>query len=138
MPRLIDITTIESAHKEYIMVPDYNDARLHEQRSDRARCEREAEHEDSAIEEMLANTVHVDDLLAYTGTDVSVLLSMLLTRGLPAYGRLDVTEKDDEYYDMSEGQLDRLRSEFEFYARSPIHRESPLATFMRRRQEDSL
>ena len=117
---------------------DYTEARLHEHLSDLDRCEREAEHEDQAIEDMLANTVHVDDFLAYTGTDVATLLSMLLTRGLPAYGRLDVTKEDDEFKDMLEGQLDRLRSEFEHYARTPVTRESPLATFMRRRQEDAL
>lgn len=119
---------------------DYTEARLHEHLTDLDRCEREAEHEDQAIEEMLANTVHVDDFLAYTGTDVATLLSMLLTRGIPFSGRVgvDLTERDDEYRDMVEGQLDRLRSEFEHYARTPVTRESPLSTFMRRRQEDAL
>lgn len=114
---------------------DYNDMRLHEHLADLDRCEREAEAEDSAIEDMMGNSTHVDDFLAYTGTDVATLLSMLLTRGMPSN---DASERDDEYRDMLEGQLDRLRSEFEHYARTPINRESPLRTYLRREQEDSL
>lgn len=101
-------------------------------------AERNAEADEAVLADMMGNRTQVDDFLAYTGSDVATLLSLLMSRGLPSYGRLDVTQSDDEYYEMLDGQIDRLRTEFESYARTPIQRESPMACWERNRQEDRL
>ncbi len=113
----------------------YNDMRLHEHLADLDRCEREAQAEDDAIAAMMASRSQIDDFLAYTGTDVATLLARLLTQGIPSR---DGADGDNKHMETIVDELDRLREEFEAYARKPVNRASPLKVWMQNREDDAL
>lgn len=98
-------------------------------------AERNAEADEAVLADMMGNRTQVDDFLAYTGSDVATLLTRLLTQGIPSR---DGSEGDNRHLDAIVDELDRLRTEFEAYARTPIQRESPMACWERNRQEDRL
>lgn len=138
MPQLIEVTRIEDSRRSFIKVPTMQDYLSQQERqylADIDKAERTAEADECVLADMMGNRSEVDDFLAYTGSDVATLLTRLLTQGIPSR---DGSNGDNEHLDVLVTELDRLRTEFEAYARTPITRESPMVRWERNREEDSL
>lgn len=96
---------------------------------DEAAADARQQAEDDALEQMQGTPSKVEDFLADTGSDVSVLLALLFDGGLPLR---NMSEYDDRQLQRLSRQIERLQREFNAWAKRPTYglSTSPLRRWM--------